>query len=401
MDPRLGFHHRFLWQRAGRGRARRLAVGEPPGRVIFEGLATQQAYDWNETHAAKPLHNVALVDRLRSYASEAQDVGAARQLPVLYGREAWQRAVALALTRGVQGLGHELSRATPTATARGPEVVAWQTEMHAWMRQIRRRLCAHGADADDRHFFRPSSGRAAAHRAAARIPKPEELYAGSHEGKVTEALFLCHAAGWPARVITYQEMMRGPLPASMKAILLVGLDQPDETWNWSPGLEPKFEEFVDRGGRILLDDESVSPVPATATGLQVAAYVAQANVDATPLLFARNAENIAKLRAAMQGVAPPVAVSDSPALWAIPGGVRRHAIRHRDQPGLCRRRRSGRDAAARRPARDQAGAVENQRQRQPLREAADRHAAVEHGAPDLRRAPRPQADAGGGGAGAI
>ena len=60
------------------------------------------------------------------------------------------------------------------------------------------------------------------------------------------------------------------------------------------------------------------PVPATKTGMQVAAYVAQANVDPTPLLFARNAENIAKLRAAMEGVAPPIAVSDKPAALGDP-----------------------------------------------------------------------------------
>jgi len=146
----------------------------------------------------------------------------------------------------------------------------------------------------------------------------EQLLAGSHEGKVTEALFLCHAAGWPARVITYQEVARGPLPPTMKAILLTGLDQPDATWTWGPGLEKPLQQFLDRGGRILADEESTCAVPATKIGMQIGAYIPQTNVDATPLLLARNAENIAKLRAAMDGVPTPVAVSDSPTLWAIP-----------------------------------------------------------------------------------
>jgi hypothetical protein len=144
------------------------------------------------------------------------------------------------------------------------------------------------------------------------------LLRGSHEGKVAEALFLCHAAGWPARLITYQEILRGPLPTSMKAILLVGLDRTDETWIWSPGLEPRLQEFLARGGRILADDESVCPVPCTQTGMKVAAYVTQSNVDPTPKLFARNAANVAILRAAMEGVAPPIASSANPLLWAIP-----------------------------------------------------------------------------------
>ena len=146
----------------------------------------------------------------------------------------------------------------------------------------------------------------------------EQLLKGSQEGKVTEALFLCHAAGWPARVITYQELIREPFPPSMKAILLVGLDEPDDSWNWAKGIEPRLQQFVDKGGRILVDDESVSPAPSIKTGLKVAAYVPESNMDATPMLLARNAENIGLLRKSMEGIPEPVAASDSPTVWAIP-----------------------------------------------------------------------------------
>ena len=53
-------------------------------------------------------------------------------------------------------------------------------------------------------------------------------------------------------MITYQELLRGPLPASMQAILLVGLDQPDETWHWGTNLAPILQKFLDRGGRIAV-----------------------------------------------------------------------------------------------------------------------------------------------------
>ncbi len=287
-----------------------------PGRLMFEGLTTQQAYDWNELHAAKPLHNVALVDRLRSYSPKKRTWTILDNFKFLYGREAWQRACALALTRGVQGVGTNFL-ASATGDAARADVFAAQQEMNAWMRKY--------GGVYARTEPQPVIGILYGHlqtvlrRVLAREgASAEELLQGSHEGKVTEALFLCHAAGWPARVITYQELTRGPLPPSMRAILLTGLDQPDATWTWGPGLDQPLQHFLAGGGRILADDESVCPVPATKTGLQIAAYTPQTNVDATALLLARNATNIARLRAAMEGVPGPIAASDSPVVWAIP-----------------------------------------------------------------------------------
>jgi hypothetical protein len=69
-----------------------------------------------------------------------------------------------------------------------------------------------------------------------------------------------------------------------------------------------------------MDDESVIPtgLAATSTGMQVRAYIAQSSTDWTPRLFARNRENIQKMRAAMNGIAPPIAVSEDSTVWAIP-----------------------------------------------------------------------------------
>ena len=285
------------------------------GRAIFEGLKTQQAFDLNDAHAAKPLHNVALTDRLNSYHSRSRTWSLLDNFRFLYGREAWQRACALALTRGIQGLGTNFL-AHPDGDGAHPEIIAWQKEMNLWIRKFGGVYARTEPD--------PAIGVFFAHHVAvqrrtltAADPPRDQLLHGSHEGKVVEALFICHAAGWPARVITFQEMMRGPLPSSMKAIVLVGLNQADDSWNWASGLEPVLQQFAGRGGRILVDDESVCPLPAVKTGMQVAAYVAGGNFDATPLLFSRNTGNIAKLREAMRGIPEPVAVSENPRLWAI------------------------------------------------------------------------------------
>ena len=290
--------------------------GTVPGRVMFQGVDTQQAYDWNATHAAKPLHNVALVDRLRSYAPRTRTWALLDDYRLLHGREAWQRSVALALTRGIQGLGTNFL-ADPSADPEQSATYAARRELHAWIHKYGGVYARTTPDATIGIFY--------GHQQAVLRPvlvgeslDAAKVQEGSLEGKVTEALFLCHAAGWPARVVTYQEIARGPLPRSMKALLVVSCEAPDASWNWAPGLEPMLTQFAAAGGRILTDEKSYCPVPATKLPLQVAAYFPQGNMDPTPRLFARNAENIATLRTAMSGVAEPVAVSDEPTVWAVP-----------------------------------------------------------------------------------
>lgn len=316
VDPALVFTTGSFGSAPGEGARGGWPWASFSGRSIFSGLNTQQAYDWNTKRAAKPLHNVALTDRLRSYAPKKRTWALLDNFNFLHGREPMQRAAALALTRGIQGLGTNFL-ANPAGDGARPDVMQWQRELHDWIQRYGGVYARTEPEAAIGIFYshqgallRPVVGGEAADAA--------KLLAGSQEGKVVEALFLCHAAGWPARVVTYQEIARGPLPQSMRALLLVGLDEPDSSWTWSPGLEPMLRQFVESGGRILADEDSVCPVPTTKTGMQVAAYVTQSNMDPTPLLLARNAENIAKLRAAMRGAAEPIAVSDSPACWAIP-----------------------------------------------------------------------------------
>ena len=313
ISPRLVFTTASFCNAAGAGARGGWPGASVSGREMFEGLTTQQAYDLNETRAARPLLNVALVDRLRSYRPRTKTWALLDNNRFLYGREGWQRACALALTRGIEGLG--------TNFLAGPEgessaFLGWQGEMNAWARKYGGVFAATEPAPVIGVFY-------GHHQAVQRrvLPDNAALAAqalGSHEGKVTEALFICHAAGWPARVITFQELLRGPLPASMKAILLVGLDQPDASWNWATGAEPALQKFLAGGGRILADDESKCPVPTTPTGMKVAAYIGSGPLDATPLLFSRNAGNIVKLTDAMDGIDEPIAVSEEPTVWAIP-----------------------------------------------------------------------------------
>ena len=287
-----------------------------PGRTLSDGLPVQQAFDANETHAAKPMHCVALADRLHSYYPKKPTWALLDNHYFLYGREAWQRACALILTRGVQGVGTNFL-AHPDGDGAHPETVAAQAEMNAWMQKYGG-VYARSEPMAAIGIFYGHLEAVQRKVLTGENPSEEALLQGSHEGKVAEALFLCHAAGWPARVITYQELLRGSLPSSMKAILLVGLNQPDASWSWGVGLDSILQKFLDRGGRILTDTESVCPVSSTPTGMNVAAYVAQSNFDPTPLLIARNADNIGKLRAVMEDVPPPIATSESPTVWAIP-----------------------------------------------------------------------------------
>ena len=78
---------------------------------------------------------------------------------------------------------------------------------------------------------------------------PQILTNCSHEGKTNEAMWLCHAAGWPAKIITPEELKRG-VPAGMNAILFVGLNRFDKSWVWYAGLEAPLMKFTAGGGRI-------------------------------------------------------------------------------------------------------------------------------------------------------
>jgi hypothetical protein len=303
-----------------------------PGKPMFENLPIQTAYDWNELSSSKPLHNLALVDRLQSYFPTKPTWALIDDFAFLFGREARQRAYALALTRGVKAVGttflaHEtgdqsemsgqLKRFKETPRAR-PEVIAEQKELYAWIHKHA------GAYVNAKPLA--SIGILYVHEQGISrmiVPvendKTKEIDLGSHEGKTTEALFLCHMAGWPAKIITPEELQRG-LPQEMKAVLLVGLNRFDNSWNWYDGLEADLKNFTARGGRLILDRESIVPdgLTATKTGMQIAAYTTQSMMDVSPVLLSRNHDNAALLRAAMEGISEPIAVSAAEDIWAVP-----------------------------------------------------------------------------------
>jgi hypothetical protein len=295
-----------------------------PGREIFENFSVLQSYDWDETYSSKPLHNVALLDRLRSYHPDKPAWALLDYFHLKFGPETLRRSYALALTRGVAAVGvNWISH--PTGQYARPHKVAQDREINHWTRRMGG---VYGGTEPT-----PTIGILYIHEQAIsrRIPPGrgdlEFLRTGSHEGKAAEALFLSHAAGFPAKIITPDEVERG-LPESMQAILLVGLNRFDDTWVWHDdhaGLTERLQAFVQGGGRVLIDHESVSPVEATATNMTVLSYIRQGSghtdnpsLDETPHLIERNLDNIARLRAAMDGLDRPVAFSQDPTIWAIP-----------------------------------------------------------------------------------
>ena len=260
---------------------------------------------------------MSLIDRLRSYDPHKPTWAIVDDFKLFFGREARQRAYALALTRGIQSIGTTFLP-NPVGPKARSEIIKEQKELYAWIHQFG------GVYAMTEPL--PTIGvmyvneQALLRRVIQDEKNADELFNGSHEGKTTEAMFLCHAAGFPAKIITPDELKRG-LPASMKAILLVGLHKTDGTWQWYSEAEDALRRFAENGGRVITDDESTCPFGATATTMRLSAYVKNADIDHTPLLLSRNAENITKLREAMKDIAPLIATSTDPTLWAIPSAA--------------------------------------------------------------------------------
>jgi hypothetical protein len=287
-------------------------AGSMPGKQIFSGLDVQQAYDWNEDTSTLPMHNVALLDRLRSYDPKKTTWALIDDFALHMDRGLRQRAYALALTRGIQAVGTTFV-ANPTGDRARPDILADQKELYSWVHRYGGAYAMSEPEAKIGILYVHSQSLLLGPGGGSDLDDPN----GPHEGKTTEALFLCSAAGWPARIITPEELKRGIDP-NMKAILLVGLNQFDSSWTWYDALTDALKQYVNQGGRILLDDESVCPVPSTSTGMKVNAYVAQRALDWTPELLARNTDNIAKLNQAMNGISKAVATSNDPTIWTVP-----------------------------------------------------------------------------------
>ncbi len=317
VDPKLKFFSGSFGSSPGVGGRGGWPWATVPGQPMHEGLDVMQAYDWNELSSSKPMHLPALIDRLKSYHPEKAAWGLVDDFRLFFGREARQRAYALALTRGIESIGTTFL-AAPTGDEAKPQIIAEQKELFSWIHKYggvykgTRPLASVGV-----LYVHPQ---ALLRRANQDNNAPDDqILRASHEGKTTEAYWLCHAAGWPAKIVTPEELKRGLAP-EMKVLLLTGLNRFDETWAWSDGLETQLKAFVAGGGKIILDDESVVPqgIAATAAGLQIRAYVPQSDTDWTPKLFARNRDNIQKLRAALNTAEKPFVTSDEPTIWAIP-----------------------------------------------------------------------------------
>jgi hypothetical protein len=297
------------------------AIGTVPGKLIFDGMPVQMAYDWNENNTSEPMHLVALLDRLKSDHPETPTWAQVDDFGLLFGREGRQRAYALALTRGITSIGsnflangQSFSKINPDpAAAENAAKVDDYRDLFKWVHTYGGAYAGTKPDAKIAILY-------VENQAISRgVDNPPEM--GSHEGKTTEALFICHAAGWPAKIVTPDELRKG-LDPGISALLLVGLNKIDDTWNWSQGLEDALQAFTKRGGTILADDESFSPIPAVETGMKVTAYLTELSsppgVSPSIQLFERNKENIELLQKAMANTPPPVAASSNPTIWAVP-----------------------------------------------------------------------------------
>lgn len=311
-----------------------------PGKEMHEEIPVQTAYDWNELKTSKPLHQVALLDRLKSYNPVKTTWALQDDFSLFFGKEDREKTYAMTLTRGIQSIGTN-SLPNDKGSAAKPQMIAEQKELYQWIHKYGGTYAMTEPEpsigilyVNDQALLRagyaPDNGGGA--------PTEQGLLNASHEGKVTEALFMTHAAGWPSKVITPEELKRG-LPSSVKTILLTGLNQYDDSWHWYDGITSELAAFVDNGGTILRDAESVSPVNSVASGMNIRAYTIQSNTDQTQVLLSRNADNISILRGLMAGKEQAAAVSASSTVWAVPtraGDTRYITVlneQHRTEPG--------------------------------------------------------------------
>ncbi len=269
------------------------------GESLFSHLAVQQVHDWNGHRFEMPLWGVSLIDRLRSYHPHKQTWAIIDNHEHKLSREVLHRAYAMALTRGIDAIG--INWLPLPGDGEAAKRVTDLQEIHQWTHRLG------GVYGITEPI--PSVGILYVHQQALRKPQ--------HLGMTYEAMALCHAAGFPSRIITPEELRRG-LPEAMKAVLLVGLDRVEEEWVWFHDLEDSLRAYADRGGRFVIDEPSVAPVPAIKPGLTMHAWFEQPVPDALQRLLERNQKNISHLREALADIARPIAYSDDPLLWVIP-----------------------------------------------------------------------------------
>ena len=324
VEPRLVLSTQGYGTAPGGGGAGGWPWATIPGREIFRDLAVGQAYDWDETDAEQPLHNVSIIDRLRSWYPDKPAWALHDDFFLKFNLQARQRIIAMSLAHGASAVGFNWIP-QPTGEQTKPQTCADMQKLWSWVHRVSGAYAGTKLEAPIGIVF--SHEQAISRQLISDWNSPQALLAGPQEGKAVEALFICHLAGIPARLVTTDEVKRG-LPADMQALLLVGLNRFDATWLWSDGLEPSLTAFTKRGGRLLLDAESVVPngLTGTATGMQVMAYAqqgpasgpgAQAGGYKVAQLAERNRDNATKLKTAMPE-AKRLALSSEPLAWAVP-----------------------------------------------------------------------------------
>lgn len=304
-----------------------------PGAAIYDRFRVQTAYDWNEVIGTKPLHNLALVDRLRSATPERATWSVVDDFGLCHSPTTLWRDWAVVLSRGLTGVGtnflvHETDLTVPSQSGGSgiPQSVLDDQQRPDLPALRRSQVEGYRIAAAQTHRLGGSYSRMHATATVGIVYSDAQAISrhldksdpeGPHEGKTTEALLLANMAGWPTRLVTTQELKRG-LDPEIKALLLVGLNRFDATWAWYDGLEPALRAFVQRGGRIIRDHESESPVDSTATQLRIAAYVKQGSPDQLPWLQHRNRPLVAELRSALAGIPRGGLTCDDDRVWIFP-----------------------------------------------------------------------------------
>jgi len=244
----------------------------------------------------------AQIDRLKSYAP---DRPLWANLPAVTSERERERDMALVLTRGVQSIG---IRSPDFNAGDDGDTRSWQS-MTGWTHRF--------GGVFNVTTLTPSVGILYLQAPdIANSANKQVATVKTNDMAVTDALFLCQAAGWPAQVITPEAISR-KLPASMQAILVVGAPRQQPPWQWYKSLEPALTDFVNRGGIVVTDQTSDVPVPHVELGQSI---VTPATDDPTQwgknLLMANQPFGNA-LKSALSKLEPPIASCGDPRFWTV------------------------------------------------------------------------------------
>ena len=315
IDPKLTFTTGSYGSSPGGGAYGGYPWGSAPGQEMHEGMSVQTVYDWNERYTTKPMHIAQLIDVLRSYDPAKITRATVDDFRYHFGKMDREKTYALALTRGIQAIGNNIM-AHDIGDKAQTTVISEQTALFNMLKKYGGTYAMTEPTptvgimyVQEQSLFKPTK--------KVNPTDTDLIDEGPHEGKVTEALVFTHAAGWPSKVITPEELKRG-LPSSMKAILLVGLNNYDTSWSWSTGLNTHLQSFIDNGGKIIKDSESSCPVTATSTTMAVRSYILQGDVDKTNEIISRNSDNITKFKTVMSGISSPIVTTGVTDAWAVP-----------------------------------------------------------------------------------